>query len=186
MICSSWDITAQVMLLRHGVSLRTNSLKETIAMFHIFVSWVNCTLKYHAAITKEFVQPKQYEYVEESITRELYTHDVYHHVLPVIETELLPSKHFIESPDGCGLVEIREDEVQNHTVTGTGVYGQPNTEKPTESKIPHGRANLQLPENGSASNTHSFEDKGIYTTKEGIGRTEYLWRHLQSSKMLWA
>lgn len=40
----------------------------------------------------------------------------------MIETEILPTKHYIYSKDGKSLIEIPESEVPQHTLTGT--YGQ--------------------------------------------------------------
>jgi hypothetical protein len=56
---------------------------------------------------------------EERITREIHTHDVFHRILPVIETEILPPKHYVPSQDGKGLVEIPEHMVPGRTSNGS-------------------------------------------------------------------
>lgn len=140
-------------------------------------SWVNRSLTHHTAITNEYVQPRKHEDVDEKITREIHTHDVYHYVLPIIETEILPPKHFVESPDGCGVVKVPENEVHNYTMTGTWVYGQPNMAKPTESQIVVDRESNKLLEKGPSRRAPILADQMTYTTKEGMQRTEYLWRH---------
>jgi hypothetical protein len=71
------------------------------------------------AVVHEHVTPTRHEIREERITREIHTHDVYHRILPVIETEILPTKHYIPSKDGKSLIEIPESEVAKHTITGT-------------------------------------------------------------------
>ncbi|CZR64723.1 uncharacterized protein PAC_14622 [Phialocephala subalpina] len=79
------------------------------------------TTKTLPAVTHEHVTPTRHEIREERITREIHTHDVYHRILPVIETEILPTKHFVPSGDGKGLTEIPESELYKytqHTVTG--------------------------------------------------------------------
>lgn len=134
---------------------------------------------HNTAITKEYVQPRQHEDVEEKITREIHTHDVYHHILPIIETEILPSKNFIESPGGFGVVEIPKDHVHKYTLTGTGTrgYEQPNKAKPIENRTTRKRGSIEASEGRSARSPPKFSDQRTYTTKEGIRRAEYLWRH---------
>jgi hypothetical protein len=61
--------------------------------------------------------PTHHETREERITREIHTHDTFHRALPVIETEILPPKHYVPSPDGKGLTEIPEHMVPGRTET---------------------------------------------------------------------
>jgi hypothetical protein len=63
--------------------------------------------------------PTRHEICEERITREIHTHDVFHRILPVIETEILPPKHYVPSSDGKGLVEIPEHMVPGRTTKGS-------------------------------------------------------------------
>lgn len=51
------------------------------------------------AVTHEHVSRTTQHYVTEHITRDIHTHDVYHHIQPVIDTEILPPKHYIPDPD---------------------------------------------------------------------------------------
>jgi hypothetical protein len=64
----------------------------------------------------------------EHITREIHTHDVYHRILPLIEIEVLPAKHFFRKPSGelVAITEKEKDElaaqyggVTSYTVTAT-------------------------------------------------------------------
>merc|ERR1711939_607338 len=45
------------------------------------------------AVTHEHVTPVRHEINEERIFREIHTHEVRHHILPVLDTEFLPTKH---------------------------------------------------------------------------------------------
>ncbi|KAH8594444.1 hypothetical protein B0O99DRAFT_595378 [Bisporella sp. PMI_857] len=74
--------------------------------------------KTRPAAVHEHVTPTIHDIREEQITRETHTHDVYHRLLPVIETEILPTKHYISSEDGKGLIEIPESMVPNYHVSG--------------------------------------------------------------------
>lgn len=63
------------------------------------------------AVVHEQVNEEVHEIRQPVITRHVHTHDVYHRELPVIETEVLPARHFKPSDDGKGLVEISEAEI---------------------------------------------------------------------------
>lgn len=155
--------------------------------------------------------------MQEVITREIHTHDVYHRVLPVIETEILPTKHYIKSPDGKSLIEIPESEVPRRSISGraNGDWQVTKTKNgavdlPTALHRPHHRATSAAHppvddgadgpviglarseprrDNRSRGNSlKSLSSKGKnilepiltskeYMTKDGVPRTEYVWRH---------
>merc|ERR1712225_41853 len=71
------------------------------------------------AVTHEHVTPVRHEINEERIFREIHTHEVRHHILPVLDTEFLPTKHYVQSKDGKTLVEIPESQVPKHKITGS-------------------------------------------------------------------
>jgi len=52
-----------------------------------------------------------HEIVEQRITREVHNYDVVHRVLPVIDIEVLPPRHFVPSTKGDSLVEIPASQV---------------------------------------------------------------------------
>lgn len=62
------------------------------------------------AVVHETIIPKVHEIREERIEREIHTHDVIRRVLPVIDVEVLPPKHFVPTADG-GLREVSADEL---------------------------------------------------------------------------
>ncbi|KAL5330433.1 hypothetical protein ACEPPN_003961 [Leptodophora sp. 'Broadleaf-Isolate-01'] len=94
------------------------------------------TTKTLPAVTHEHVTPLQHEIREERIIREIHTHEVRHHTLPVIDTKILPPKHYIHSPDGKGLVEIPESQVPEHKLTGrmNGTWSLSKTPKSSRSR----------------------------------------------------
>lgn len=59
---------------------------------------------------QETVNKKVHHVQEEQITKEIHTHDVFHRILPIIDVEVLPTRHFLPV-EGGGLVEIGADEV---------------------------------------------------------------------------
>ncbi|KAF4634072.1 hypothetical protein G7Y89_g4049 [Cudoniella acicularis] len=77
------------------------------------------TKKALPAVTHEHVTPTRHEIRHERITRETHTHDVFHRILPVIETEILPTKNYVPSADGRGLVEIPEHMLPGRTENGS-------------------------------------------------------------------
>ncbi|KAK4938013.1 hypothetical protein LTR66_015137, partial [Elasticomyces elasticus] len=70
-------------------------------------------LTIHPVVTHETVQRHHHHIITEEITREIHTHDVYHRILPIIDIEVLPARHFVPTNDGY--VEISADEVPGRT-----------------------------------------------------------------------
>lgn len=83
---------------------------------------------------------------------------MYHRVLPVIETEILPTKHYIKGPDGT-LIPIPESEVPRHSISGNpnGNWEVAKSENagsdlPSVLRRPHSRAgsaSYPAPEEGA-------------------------------------
>jgi hypothetical protein len=65
------------------------------------------------AITHETIQAQYQEVRQEVITRETHDYHVYHRVLPIIDIEVLPARHFVPIQDGY--VEIDEEELPGRT-----------------------------------------------------------------------
>ena len=70
------------------------------------------------AIQHEEVIVEKTSIQHEVVTTETHTHEVHHRHLPVIETEVLPTKHYVQSDDGKTLVEIPESQIPKHSVSG--------------------------------------------------------------------
>ncbi|KAF5872739.1 uncharacterized protein Bfra_006102 [Botrytis fragariae] len=71
------------------------------------------------AVVHEHILPTSHEIITKEIHREIHQHHWYHRVLPVIDTEVLPAKHYVYGDDGDTLVRIPESMVRGHTITGT-------------------------------------------------------------------
>ena len=61
------------------------------------------------AVVHETVRVDTHEIITERIEREIHTHDVYHRILPIVDVEVLPPRHFIQTPAG-GRYEISEEQ----------------------------------------------------------------------------
>ncbi|KAH7355443.1 hypothetical protein BKA65DRAFT_498427 [Rhexocercosporidium sp. MPI-PUGE-AT-0058] len=105
---------------RQGIILENSSVPPNLDRVVDLSNTVDTevTTKTIPAVTHEHVTPIRRQIREERIIREIHTHEVRHHVLPVIDTEILPPRHYIPSSDGKGLIEILEPEVPEHKLTG--------------------------------------------------------------------
>ena len=76
------------------------------------VPWVENPphLLFFVAVVHETVLRDVHHIHEERITREIHNHDYFHRILPVIDVEVLPPRHFLPV-EGGGLVEISTSEV---------------------------------------------------------------------------
>ena len=63
-----------------------------------------------SAVVHETVHKDIHHIREERITRDIHNHDVYHRILPIVDVEVLPPRHFLPV-EGGGLVEISASEV---------------------------------------------------------------------------
>lgn len=67
------------------------------------------------AVVHEVIKPHEHEVIQQRIHREIHNYTYYHRLQPVLQTEVLPPRHFIPNPDGEGLIEISADELPNRT-----------------------------------------------------------------------
>lgn len=63
-----------------------------------------------SAVVHETVHRDIHHVREERITRDIHNYDVYHRMLPIVDVEVLPPRHFLPV-EGGGLVEISASEV---------------------------------------------------------------------------
>ncbi|CAG5156936.1 uncharacterized protein ALTATR162_LOCUS4729 [Alternaria atra] len=96
-----WKVKQQAML--EGVV----DLKDTVDM--------DRDIAYAPAVTHEIIKPHEHEVIQQRIHREIHNYTYYHRLQPVLQTEVLPPRHFIPNPDGEGLIEISADELPNRT-----------------------------------------------------------------------
>ena len=121
------------------------------------------------AVVHETVKENVHHFREEVITREIHNHDIYHRILPIIDVEVLPARHFLPV-EGGGLVEISGSEVPGR--------GQNWVIAETASKIPSGHSPPRMTNRFSAREFVGDEgDFKSYTTSEGFERTEETWVH---------
>ncbi|KAK0120406.1 hypothetical protein ONS96_010621 [Cadophora gregata f. sp. sojae] len=118
------------------------------------------TTKTLPAVTHEHVTPVRHEVREERVVREIHTHEVRHHVLPVLDTEILPTRHYVPSSDGKGLVEIPEPQVSKHKITGSmnGTWSlskRPYSSRSRTSSLTH--ASIQQPQPPPPLNPEEYE-----------------------------
>jgi hypothetical protein len=70
--------------------------------------------EYHApAVTHEIISKERHETRQQVITREVHDYHIYHRILPIIDIEVLPARHFV--PVQSGYVEIDEEELPGRT-----------------------------------------------------------------------
>ena len=64
------------------------------------------------AVTHETINKDVHHIREEHITREIHTHDYFHRILPIIDVEVLPPRHFVPSAtDPAELVEVAGNSI---------------------------------------------------------------------------
>lgn len=106
---------------------------------------------------------------EEVITREVHKHDIYHRILPIIDVEILPPRHFLPV-EGGGLVEVEANEVPGRA--SNWVVAE------TVSKVPAGETGLQKGGNFSARTFERDEgDQRSHLAREGHPVTVQSWVH---------
>ncbi|KAL9124795.1 MAG: hypothetical protein Q9217_005914 [Psora testacea] len=121
------------------------------------------------AIVHETVHRDVHHAREELITREIHNHDVFHRMLPVVDVEVLPPRHFLPV-EGGGLVEVGAQEVPGR--------GNNWVIAETASKIPSDQAAPVGARRFTARKFPGHEgDPQRYTTPEGHERTEQTWVH---------
>ena len=106
---------------------------------------------------------------EEVITREIHTHDVFHRILPVVDVEVLPPRHFLPV-EGGGLVEVSASEVPGR--------GRNWVIAETASKIPSDQAAPREVRRFTAREFPGKEGDSVsYIGPEGQAVTEQTWIH---------
>ncbi|KAL8953375.1 MAG: hypothetical protein Q9222_000752 [Ikaeria aurantiellina] len=121
------------------------------------------------AVVHETVHQDVHHVREEVITQEIHTHDVYHRILPVIDVEVLPPRHFLPV-EGGGLVEISGKEVPGR--------GNNWVIAETASKIPSDQAAPKGTRNFTARQFPGTEGDAVrFKMPDGHEKTEQTWVH---------
>lgn len=143
--------------------------------------------------------PTSHEIITKEIQREIHQHHWYHRVLPVIDTEVLPAKHYVYGDDGDTLVRIPESVVRGHTITGAYTknwsivhhHSQTPAEDPFDSplfgvepELPNTKytTHFQPDSKGGLQWSHIPGEpvkvmEREYITAEGFPRKETWWRY---------
>lgn len=122
-----------------------------------------------SAVVHETVHDNVHYVREEQITKEIHNHDVYHRILPIIDVEVLPPRHFLPV-EGGGLVEISGKEVPGR--------GNNWVVAETASKIPSDQPAPQSLRPFSARQFIGTEGDAVrYQMPDGHERTEQTWVH---------
>ncbi|KAG8528016.1 uncharacterized protein KY384_006932 [Bacidia gigantensis] len=121
------------------------------------------------AVTHETVHREMRHVREERITREVHNHEIYHRVQPIIDVEVLPTRHFL--PMGNGeLLEVSGDDVPGREKAWViaETASKIATDDPKPTKPPQFTARTFA--NGEG-------DDQRYITSKGYERTEQTWIH---------
>lgn len=92
-----------------------------------------------AAVTREHIVRPTERYITEQIHRDIHTHEYYHHIQRVIDTEVLPPKHYIPNPDDPSqLIEVSPsnipaDHKYEQWYIGNTEIERPSSDGPTGS-----------------------------------------------------
>ena len=121
------------------------------------------------AVTRETIRPEIHHIREEQITQEIHTHDVYHRILPIVDVEVLPARHFLPV-DGGGLVEVRAEDVPGRSKDW--VIAETLTKKHAPGSEPARRRPFTAREFPGTQG-----DAKRYITPDGRELTEQTWVH---------
>lgn len=127
--------------------------------------------KWAPAVTHETIVQNVHEIREEQITREIHNHHIFHRILPIVDIEVLPARHFV--PVEGGYAEISEQEVPGRTgVNAQWIIAETMSKLMPESKGPI------VPQRFTARKFEGTDyDYKEYMTPEGFKRTEQWWVH---------
>ncbi|KAI4277846.1 MAG: hypothetical protein LQ337_001482 [Flavoplaca oasis] len=121
------------------------------------------------AVVHETVHDNVHHVREERITKEIHNHDIYHRILPIIDVEVLPPRHFLPV-EGGGLVEISGKEVPGRG--NNWVVAETASKIPSDQPAPHSLRPF------TARQFVGTEGDAVrYRVPEGHERTEQTWVH---------
>lgn len=122
--------------------------------------------KWADAVTHETVKRDIHEIKHERITRELHEHHVFHRILPVVDVEIMPARHFLDI--GGKLHEIPADRLPDGPL---GASKYITVELPKDSSAPGRR---QFTARDFPGTEGDYIEK---VTPAGTKQTERYWVH---------
>ncbi|MCJ1288267.1 hypothetical protein MMC26_007622 [Xylographa opegraphella] len=147
------SITAQDVMNRAKGNTRDTEVIETIAPAVV-----------HQTVNKDIHYVKH-----EVVTRDIHDHVYYHRILPVIDVEVLPPRHFLPV-EGGGLVEVSADEVPGRGKNW--VIAETASKISSAGPVPNEQRKFTAREFIGTE-----DDDKSYTMPEGYERTEQTWVH---------
>ncbi|KAK0271338.1 hypothetical protein LTR35_009909 [Friedmanniomyces endolithicus] len=125
--------------------------------------------KWAPAVTHETVIQNVHNVREERITREFHTDHVFHRILPIIDIQVLPARHFV--PIEGGYAEISAADLPART----GVNAQWVLAELASRGLPRSQAPI-IPDRFTARTFEGTQgDYKEYITSDGVPRTEQTW-----------
>lgn len=126
-----------------------------------------------APVTHETITRTEQEIREERIEREIHNHHIFHRILPIVDIEVRPARHFVLAQGG-GYIEISADEVPAQSAENAKWLIAETVSKLT----PPESSDHILPTHFTAREFEGSEgDDREYITPEGCKRTEKWWVH---------
>ncbi|KAF1989328.1 hypothetical protein K402DRAFT_461217 [Aulographum hederae CBS 113979] len=135
------------------------------------------------AVVHETIHPTTHHIREEVITREIHNHTYIHRILPIVDVEVLPTKHYTLDPSDSGkLIEIDPKDIPDRVDPVSG--GSKNwTVLETVSREENGDDVLKRIrgegweewEKGEGKRQENYKE---YIGEDGVPRTETTWIHL--------
>ncbi|KAF2279500.1 uncharacterized protein EI97DRAFT_178316 [Westerdykella ornata] len=157
---------------------------------------VDVSTRWAPAVTHERLKQTTTHITQPVIYREIHNHDIYPRIQPVLQTEILPARHFVPDPadpEGKGLLEVEGDEVPerwrrrewewNRVLRGGGEIVTAKEGKDGHNRFEE-KSSSTTGSDSSASPTSTpipsstfsskprIVDERKYTTPDGFERTE--------------
>lgn len=123
----------------------------------------------------EVVLPTVHHIRHEVVTREIHTHEYFHRILPIIDVEVLPTRHFVPSRSQPGTFEeLAAESLPQSTIdkyTSRNWVLAETVSKSRETPLP-GRRRFTAKEFPGTEG-----DYREWTGEDGIPRTKTTWVH---------
>ncbi|GAB7338717.1 hypothetical protein MBLNU457_5435t1 [Dothideomycetes sp. NU457] len=130
--------------------------------------------KWAPAVTHTVVNKHHHHIREEVITRQIHNHEVYHRILPIIDIQVLPARHFVLHPTTGEKIEISEDQVPGRTRDHVNWV---IAETVTKMTPPDGRLNAHMSRFTARQFGPEEGETRHWIEKDGTRKSERTWVH---------